>query len=322
MDRSQLEALSTAQLKELIAEATAVLASKASGDAEGAGPVVDWCAPAGLPFVLPARSSGAAYGPAPTSGMFSFGKIEATSSKPTGGLFASSLSCGSSSDLFSSLGVSGPSCEPKLFGAGTLSSQSSLFGNGKPFGGSTGLFQGGAEQIDLSAPLDSKKGVILGEGDDAAEEEEILTVEGWQPSISLEVLDKIATGEEDEEQVYSQRAKLYRFRDCEWKERGQGEARLLRHKVSGRARFLMRQEKSGKVVANHFVLNQKMLCNLKAGAARGPSGESDKIWTWQAQDSADGDPEVCMFALRFRCPELASQFKEAFNSAKTDIEAS
>ena len=44
------------------------------------------------------------------------------------------------------------------------------------------------------------------------------------------VKDTIATGEEDEDEIYSQRSKLYRFRDGEWKERGIGNAKLLKHK--------------------------------------------------------------------------------------------
>ena len=46
----------------------------------------------------------------------------------------------------------------------------------------------------------------------------------------MKVKDTIATGEEDEDEIYSQRSKLYRFRDGEWKERGIGNAKLLQHK--------------------------------------------------------------------------------------------
>ena len=46
------------------------------------------------------------------------------------------------------------------------------------------------------------------------------------------------------------RAKLYRFRDDQWKERGTGNAKLMRHKESKKIRFIMRQEKTLKPVAN------------------------------------------------------------------------
>ncbi|CAE8592863.1 unnamed protein product [Polarella glacialis] len=47
-----------------------------------------------------------------------------------------------------------------------------------------------------------------------------------------------------EEEIYSQRSKLYRFSDGDWKERGLGDAKLLRHYETGKTRFLLRQEKS------------------------------------------------------------------------------
>ena len=38
------------------------------------------------------------------------------------------------------------------------------------------------------------------------------------------------TGEEDEEVLFDQKAKLYRFESGEWKERGLGQCKLLQHK--------------------------------------------------------------------------------------------
>jgi len=38
------------------------------------------------------------------------------------------------------------------------------------------------------------------------------------------------TGEEEEDEVTKFRAKLYRWKDGEWKERGLGDLRLLKHK--------------------------------------------------------------------------------------------
>ena len=41
---------------------------------------------------------------------------------------------------------------------------------------------------------------------------------------------KVETGFENEDTIYCHRAKIFRFRDGEWKERGLGDAKLLRHK--------------------------------------------------------------------------------------------
>uniref|UniRef100_A0A1B0C323 RanBD1 domain-containing protein n=1 Tax=Glossina palpalis gambiensis TaxID=67801 RepID=A0A1B0C323_9MUSC len=40
------------------------------------------------------------------------------------------------------------------------------------------------------------------------------------------------TGQEEEDSFYIRRAKLYRFTDGEWKERGLGNVKILRHLVT------------------------------------------------------------------------------------------
>ena len=46
------------------------------------------------------------------------------------------------------------------------------------------------------------------------------------------------------------RTKLFRWRDEQWKERGIGNAKLMRDKEQKQIRFIMRQEKTLKPVAN------------------------------------------------------------------------
>lgn len=50
------------------------------------------------------------------------------------------------------------------------------------------------------------------------------------------------------------RAKLFKFdRDArEWKERGTGDVKLLKHKESKKVRLVMRRDKTHKVCANHY----------------------------------------------------------------------
>lgn len=50
------------------------------------------------------------------------------------------------------------------------------------------------------------------------------------------------------------RAKLFRFdkESQEWKERGTGDVRLLKHKETGKVRLVMRRDKTLKVCANHY----------------------------------------------------------------------
>ena len=55
--------------------------------------------------------------------------------------------------------------------------------------------------------------------------------------------------------VFPRRAKLYRFASendpPEWKERGTGDVKLLKHKEKGTIRLLMRRDRTLKICANH-----------------------------------------------------------------------
>lgn len=54
--------------------------------------------------------------------------------------------------------------------------------------------------------------------------------------------------------VNDRKAKLYRFdkEGNQWKERGVGTVKLLKHKKTGKVRLVMRQNKTLKICANHL----------------------------------------------------------------------
>jgi len=301
--RSDLESLTTNSLHRLITDAAAVLAARADAgtkDSSDANPLVFQPTGRLTAAPLPEDLQGGS--------LFTFGVGAASTSQ--GASSSSGLFSAKPSELFGGSGGG-------LFGASTSSgSPGSLFGGsgGGLFGGSTGGLFGtavaplasGAEKVSEEAA-----GGAAQEGEDGeyVKEEEITEVQGWKPSVTLEVKDSIETGEEGEEQVYSQRSKLYRWRDGEWKERGLGEARLLRDS-QGQVRFLMRQEKTGKVVANHQLVNTPPYCDLRSNA------DNEKIWVWTTPDCSEDSLETQQFALKFGTVELANVFKEAFDAAK------
>ena len=65
---------------------------------------------------------------------------------------------------------------------------------------------------------------------------------------------EVKTNEESEEQLFKMRAKLFKFvrETSEWKERGTGDVRLLKHLENGKIRLVMRRDKTLKVCANHY----------------------------------------------------------------------
>tara|TARA_B110001450_G_scaffold86655_1_gene82556 strand:- start:391 stop:630 length:240 start_codon:yes stop_codon:yes gene_type:complete len=50
----------------------------------------------------------------------------------------------------------------------------------------------------------------------------------------------VVKGTEDEVPIFRNRVKLFRFRDNQWKERGVGNARLMRNKETKMVRLVMR----------------------------------------------------------------------------------
>jgi len=59
----------------------------------------------------------------------------------------------------------------------------------------------------------------------------------FEPVIPMPEKVQVKTGEEDEEVMYCHRAKLFRFADGEWKEKGVGDIKILRHTSTGKTRY-------------------------------------------------------------------------------------
>merc|ERR1712070_1185986 len=107
----------------------------------------------------------------------------------------------------------------------------------------------------------------------------------------------VETGAEDYEELYSQRSRLYQFQDREWKECGLGYAKLLKHKQTGKVRFMLQQDKTMKVVCNLFVVAHETYYNLQ------PNVGSETCLSWCANDDAGDEP--VHFALKFARADLA-----------------
>ncbi|XP_023348327.1 RANBP2-like and GRIP domain-containing protein 5/6 isoform X4 [Eurytemora carolleeae] len=134
----------------------------------------------------------------------------------------------------------------------------------------------------------------------------------FEPVIPLPEKVDVKTGEEEETVLYSHKAKVFRFTDGEWKERGIGDIKILKHEKTGKVRLLMRREQVLKICLNHYVTPQ-LVSNFKE--------KDTKSWTWAAQDFSDGELTSMTFALRFKTPEISSDFKSALDTAMSSFGA-
>ncbi|XP_069060585.1 E3 SUMO-protein ligase RanBP2-like isoform X2 [Pleurodeles waltl] len=134
----------------------------------------------------------------------------------------------------------------------------------------------------------------------------------FEPVVPLPDKVEVKTGEEDEEELFSNRAKLFRFDNDlkEWKERGIGIVKLLRHKKSGKVRLLMRREQVLKICANHYISPNMTLK---------PNAGSDKSYVWHALDYADEMPKPEQLAIRFKTPGEAQLFKQKFEESQKHL---
>ncbi|KAK9475165.1 uncharacterized protein V1510DRAFT_388678 [Dipodascopsis tothii] len=143
--------------------------------------------------------------------------------------------------------------------------------------------------------------------DDAPESPDV----HFEPVVKLDKVD-VKTNEEEEEVTFKMRAKLFRFDKTnepgEWKERGTGDVRFLKHKATGRVRLVMRRDKTLKTCANHYIMPEMKLS---------PNVGSEKSWVYSVSvDISEGEPEALTLAIRFANAENANLFKEKFTESQ------
>mmetsp|Transcript_19916 Transcript_19916/g.23886 ORF Transcript_19916/g.23886 Transcript_19916/m.23886 type:complete len:239 (-) Transcript_19916:417-1133(-) len=139
-----------------------------------------------------------------------------------------------------------------------------------------------------------------GDDDGPAKEEECQA--SFKPVIEAQEVETV-TGEEDEDILHEVKAKLYRFENDEWRERGLGQCKLLCHKETKKARLLMRRNKTLKIC-----MNQAVQKNVHFE----PHAGNDKAWVWTAADFADGELKTETLTIRFGTAEKAQEFKDAY----------
>ncbi|XP_010542667.1 PREDICTED: ran-binding protein 1 homolog a-like [Tarenaya hassleriana] len=137
------------------------------------------------------------------------------------------------------------------------------------------------------------------------------------PIVRLEEV-AVTTGEEDEDAILDLKSKMYRFdKDGnQWKERGAGTVKFLKHKETGKIRLVMRQSKTLKICANHLILSG-MTVQEHVG--------NEKSCVWHASDFSDGELKDELFCIRFasveNCKTFMQKFKEVAESEEKEEES-
>jgi len=135
------------------------------------------------------------------------------------------------------------------------------------------------------------------------------------PVIPLPELVDTRTPEEEEEDVlFSQQAKLFRFvaESKEWKEKGLGDFKILRQRESGKVRFLMRRDQVLNVCCNHLLSTDMQFTSLS---------NSTKTWQWSSQDFSQGHVVNEILALRFQTARLANKWKTIVDDCQAKLTA-
>ncbi|CAD7972422.1 unnamed protein product [Amoebophrya sp. A25] len=290
-------------------------------------------------FGTTTATSGSLFGGGSTSGGGGLFGGSAPSSSASGGLFGGSsqssppAACG----LFGGSTQTTTSSGGGLFGGGATSPMKAKVASTAPGAAPATSSSGGASAAPAlgsnsvftsTAERDAfiKKAELTAKAERTKEFELVKEDEVWDPNwgadskVRLQVKNT-KSQPDDELEIYRHRAKLFRFRDNEWKDRGIGDAQLLQKVVDtedgtkeSQVRFILRQEKTGKVQANFALPDASAnYCVLAANSG------NDKTWCFTAYDCSEEEPAATMLSLKFRDKDVAEKFKDAWDNAKSNL---
>lgn len=153
-----------------------------------------------------------------------------------------------------------------------------------------------------------------------SEEESTPTIVGspekeiyFKPIVSVKKIESLPVDDENEEELFKMRSKLYRYTvdpedGGQWKERGVGDVRILKHKLRKTHRLVMRRDKTLKLCANHQLIGNMEL-KQHAGNAKA------LVWSTPSDcaEEVNGQPET--LCIRFGKEESAEEFKQIFEQS-------
>eukprot|EP00762_Andalucia_godoyi_P003536 ANDGO_04320.mRNA.1 Ran-specific GTPase-activating protein 1 len=199
--------------------------------------------------------------------------------------------------------------EPTTTTSNSTSSSSSAGNNGsapafKPFVFSFSTPASFSNAVPVAKADEEEDG-----GDEDVEAEAAIE---FAPQIAVSDRVEANLNEEHEEELLKDKAKLFRWDkpSGQWKERGSGDVKILKHKESHKVRILMRRDQTLKICANHYITK-----NMKLQENKG----SDKAWSYAVTaDFSEEVPSKELFCIKLKSKESAAQWKQVFDKAAAD----
>ncbi|CDW55694.1 Ran BP1 domain containing protein [Trichuris trichiura] len=173
-------------------------------------------------------------------------------------------------------------------------------------------------EAQKSAVSDSKPPATVGlsveESGQASESEESEEENSthYEPLVPLPDLVDVVTGEEEEEVIFKERAKMFRYHKelGMYKECGVGDLKLLKHPKTNKYRIVMRRDMVHKICANQL---------LHAEMRLRPMANCENSYCWIANDYSGDELVTALFAARFRNEQAASNFKETIEKCVAEV---
>ncbi|XP_065887549.1 ranBP2-like and GRIP domain-containing protein 3 [Dysidea avara] len=133
----------------------------------------------------------------------------------------------------------------------------------------------------------------------------------FDPIVSLPSSFDATSGEENEDCLFTYKAKLFRYDGSlkVWKDWGIGIIKILKNKTSGKGRVLMQREQVLKLCCNHYIV---------PGMVLRPGSYADRSWVWfTSADLSEDTPQEETLCVKFKHAETASEFKKTFDMFAT-----
>ena len=180
-------------------------------------------------------------------------------------------------------------------------------------GAGTSVFKSSAAASPVPTSTADKTETKDDDDTGANEAEEYEPEVDFKPVVPLPDLVDVKTGEEDEEVLYKHRAKLFRYsaETKEFKERGLGDIKILKHRVTGKVRVILRREQILKLACNF---------NLTPSIELKPMSTSDKAFQWICMDFSEGELTQEGLAVKFKTEDIAAGFKQAWKDAVAGLQ--